>query len=108
MLEHGGSRKVSQLWVTQILLRRLFRERLNVGQVVKSYIKFQRREMMRALVKLNELEEVVEPPLGGLLEASASSMPKDFVQDLDENIVALDEEGEEARFSPAESHSGLL
>lgn len=96
MFEHGESRRASQLWVTRILLGWLFRERLSLGRAVKSYAKFQRREMMRELVKLNELEEVAEPPLGGLLEASASSMPKDFVQDLDEDIVALDEEGEEA------------
>ena len=44
---------------------------------MKSYAKFQRREIMRGLVKLNELEEVAEPQLGGLPEASTSSLPKD-------------------------------
>jgi hypothetical protein len=108
MFEHGGSRRANQLWVTQILLGQLFRERLSLGWTVKSYAKFQRREIMRGLVKLNELEEVAEPPLGGLLEATTSSMPKYVVQDLDEDNAALDDEGEEDRFSPGESHLGLL
>lgn len=70
LFEHGGSYRASQLWVTRILVVRLFRERLSLSRAVKSYTKFQWSEMMRVLVKLNELEEVSEPPLGGHLKAS--------------------------------------
>ena len=35
--ELGGGLKASQLWVMRILLGRLFRERLVLGQVVKLY-----------------------------------------------------------------------
>ena len=57
---------------------------------------------------MNELEEVAEPPLGGLLEATTSSMPKDDMQDLDEDKTTRKDEGEEVRFSPSESQLGLL
>ena len=42
MFEHGGSRRASQLWVTRILLKRLFRERICLSRAMKSYAKFQR------------------------------------------------------------------
>ena len=64
--------------------------------------------MMRGLVKLNELEEVVEPLVGSLLKVSTSRLPRDDTQDLDADNVALDDDGEEARFSPNESQLGLL
>lgn len=63
---------------------------------------------MRGLVKLSKLEEVVEPPLGGLPESSTLNMPKDDTQDLDDDEATLEDEGEEAHFSPAESQLGLL
>ena len=63
---------------------------------------------MRGRVKLNELEEVAEPPLGGLPKVSTLSMPKDDTQDLDDDEAALEDEGEEARFSLGESQPGLL
>ena len=96
------------MWVTIILLERLFRERLSLGRAVKSFAKFQRREIMRGLVKLNELEVVAKPPLGRLPEATTSSMPKDDTQDLDKDETALEDEGEDARFSSSESQLGLL
>ena len=71
-------------------------------------MKLQRREIMRGLVKLNELEEVAEPPLGGTSEASTSGLPKDEMQDLGEDDTALEEDGEEVRFSLGESQLGLL
>lgn len=96
LFEHGGSRRASQLWVTRILLGRLFRERLSLSRVVKSYEKFQQREMMRALVMLNELEEVAETPLGGHPEPSVSRLPRDDPLDMEADNAALEEEEEEA------------
>ena len=108
LFEHGGNRQASQLWVTRILLGRLFREILSLGRAVKLFVKFQRRDIMRGLVKLNELEEVAKPPLGGLPKASSSRMPRDDMQDLDDDEAALEDEGEVERFSPGESQLGLL
>ena len=65
LFEHGGSCRANPLSVTRILLGRLFRERLSLGRAVKSFAKLLCREMMRGLVKLNELEDVTEPSLGG-------------------------------------------
>lgn len=65
LFQHGKKYRANPNWVTRILLSRLFRERLSLSSAVKSFAKFQRREMMRGLVKLNELEDVAEPPFGG-------------------------------------------
>lgn len=108
MFEHSGSQRASQLWVTRIFLGRLFRERLTLGREVKSFAKFQRHEIMRGLVKLNELEEVAEPPLGNMPEASTLGLPKDEMQDLEEEDTTLEDDGEEARYSLGESQLGLL
>ena len=48
------------------------------------FAKFQRWEIMRCMVKLNDLEELVEPPLGGNLGASTSELPKDAMMELDQ------------------------
>jgi hypothetical protein len=106
--EHGGGLRASQLWVTRILLGGLFRKRLTLGQAVKSFTKFQCREIMWGLVKLNELEEVVEPPLGGMSESSTLGPPKDEMLDLEEEDTAPEDDNEVARFSPGESQIGLL
>lgn len=108
IFKHGGSRRASQLWVTRILLGRLFWERLSLDRAVKSFAKFQRRQMMRGLVKLNELKEVVEPPLRGHPDVSVSRLLRDDPQDLDMDDAVLEEEGEEVRFSPGESRLSLL
>lgn len=41
LFEHGGDCRASPLWVTRILLGRLFHERLSLGRVVKLFAKFQ-------------------------------------------------------------------
>jgi hypothetical protein len=47
LFKHKGSYRASPLWVTRILLGRLFKERLSLGRAVKSFARFQCREMMR-------------------------------------------------------------
>ena len=108
LFEHGGSCRANPLWVTRILLGRFFRERLSLGRAVKSFAKFQCREMMRGLVKINELEDIAEPPLGGNQETSVSRLPKDKPMDMEAEDAVLKEAEEEARFSPGESQIGLL
>lgn len=108
LFEHGGEHRANPHWVTRILLGRLFRERLSLGRVVKSHAKFQRREMMRELVKLNELEKVVAPPLGGNPEHPSSRWPRDEAMDMEAEDAALEEVEEDTRFSPGEQRHGLL
>lgn len=92
IFEHGGGQKASQLWVTRILLGTLFREQLVLGHVVKTFVKFQRREIMRGLVKLNDLEELAKPPLGGTPEATTSGLPKEEMLDLEVEDAIQEEE----------------
>lgn len=83
--EEGGKR-ASPIWVTRILLGRLFIQRKALGQVVKLYSRFQRREIMRCMVKINDLEEEAEPPLSGMMDSSTSSTSKGDAMDVEESV----------------------
>lgn len=96
LFEHGGDYRANPLWVTQILLGRLFHERLSLGRAIKSFAKFQCREMMRGLLKLDDLEDVAEPPLGGNQELSVSRMPRDKPMDMEAEDAVLEEAKEDA------------
>ena len=63
---------------------------------------------MRGLVKLNELEDVAEPLLGGNQELSVSRLPRDEPMDMEAEDTVLEEAEEDARFNPGESRIGLL
>ena len=63
---------------------------------------------MRCMVKLNDLEELVEPPLGGTLGASTSAPPQDEAMDLEEEARRLAEANDMAQFSPREANFGLV
>ena len=63
---------------------------------------------MRCMVKLNNLEELVEPPLGGTPGASTSAQPKDAAMDLEEEEGHPEEENELAQFSPGEANYGMV
>ena len=63
---------------------------------------------MRGLVKLNELEDVVEPPLGGNQECSMSRLPRDEPMDMEAEDTMLEEAEDDAQFSPGESRLSLL
>ena len=47
---------------------------------------------MRGLVKVNNLEELAEPPLGGTPEATASGPPKEEMLDLEVEDAIQEEE----------------
>lgn len=108
LFEHGGEYRANLDWVTRILLGRLFHECLILGRAVKSFSKFQHREMMCGLVKLNELDEVAKPPLGGNQECLVSRLPRDEPMDMEAEDAVLEEAKEDARFSPEESRLNLL
>jgi hypothetical protein len=59
--------------VVRILLGRLLHERTTLDRAIKKFAKFQRREIMRGMVKLNDQEDLDEPPLAGDPKASPSA-----------------------------------
>ena len=63
---------------------------------------------MQCMVKLNDLEELAEPPLGGTPGTSTSAPPKDAAMDLDEEGRIQEEANETAQFSPSEANYGLV
>ena len=58
----GGEEPDNSPWIVRILLGRMIRERMTSGRAIKSLAKFQRREIMRGLVKLGDLEDLIYPP----------------------------------------------
>ena len=63
---------------------------------------------MRGLVKLNELEDVAKPPLGGNQELFVSRLPRDEPMDMEAEDIVLEDAKEEAQFILGESQIGLL
>ena len=72
------------------------------------FANFQWWEIMRCMVKLNDLEELAEPPLGGTPDASTLKLPKEAAMDLDEAGGLQAEANVVAYFSPGETNIGLL
>ena len=72
------------------------------------FVKFQHREIMWGLVKLTDLEELVNTSLGGTPEATTLGPPKEEMLDLDVEDDIQEEENAEAQFSPDEAHIGML
>lgn len=83
--DYGGLRS-NPIWITRILLGRLFRERQVLGKAVKLFARFQRREIMPCMVKINDLEERVEPPLYDTMGASTSASFKGDAMDVEESV----------------------
>lgn len=60
------------------------------------------------MVKLNDPEELVEPPLGGTTGALTLAPPKDATMDLDEEDGLQEEVNAMAQFSLGETNYGLV
>ena len=68
----GGDELENSPWIIRILLRRMIKERTEIGKAIKALAKFQRREFMRGLVKLGDLEDLVDPPSIGSFATPSS------------------------------------
>ena len=62
-----------------------------LGRAIKMFAKFQRREIMCCMVKLNDLEELAKLPLGGTSGASSSALPQEEAMDLEDKVGRLAE-----------------
>ena len=65
----GDREPTNSIWIVKIMLGRLIWERNAIGRAIKLFAKFQRHEIMGGMVKLNDLEDMAEPPLHGSMEA---------------------------------------
>ena len=63
---------------------------------------------MRGLVKVNNLEELVEPLLGGTLEANASRPPKEEMLDLEVEDAMREDANADTQFSQGETQASLM
>ena len=90
LVEHGddddGGLRSNPIWITKIMLGHLFRECQALGKVVKLFTHFQHREIMRCMVKINDLEERAEPLLYGMMGSSTSTSFKGDAMDVEESV----------------------
>jgi len=68
------------------------------------YARFQCREIMQCLVKINDLEEQAEPPLSGMMGASSSATYKGDAIDVDESVGLQEESRLATQISPGGVH----
>ena len=107
LFEHGGLQQASTLWVARILLGQLFRERLPLGRTVKAFAKHYQKEVMCSLVKIQDLLELDEMPLGGLSASTSSGQMRNEEMELD---VEEEEHAQNTRGgqgNPREANIGL-
>ena len=57
-----------------------------MGKAVKLFARFQRREIMRCMVKINDLEERAKPPLCDTMGASTLASFKGDTMDVEESV----------------------
>ena len=81
--EYGGHQLAIMLWVANILLDFVFHKRLALGWMVKSFEKHYPKESMRSLVKLQDLLDLAEPPLGSFAATASLGQMKNEVMGLD-------------------------
>ena len=74
---------MSMLWVARILLGHLFKERLALDWIVKAFAKHYRKEVMHSLVKIQDLVDLAEPPLGGLSASTSTGHRQNDEMELD-------------------------
>ena len=70
-------------------------------------MKYQWRKAISIMVKLQDLVDLVEPPLGETSGASTSDHPKDEMMELDEEDEYQDEATASAQFSLGEANFSL-
>ena len=87
-----------------ILLGHLFRERKALGKAVKQFAQFQRREFMRSLVKINDLEEQAELSLSSEVKASASTTYRGDEMEIEEQLGMRDEARLTHQLNPGDGH----
>ena len=97
--DYGGPRS-NLIWVTIILLGCLFRERQVLQKVVQLFARFQCREIMHCMVKINDLEERAEPSLCGTMGASTSASFKGDAMDMEESVGLQEGTSLAAHLSP--------
>lgn len=68
------------------MLGRLIWEQTAIGRAIKMFVKFQRREIMRGMVKLNDLEDLAEPLLHGSMEAQLGTQRHQGGNDMNVDI----------------------
>ena len=92
----------------RILLGQLLRERMALGRAIKQYAKFQCREIMCCMVKLNDSKDMAKLPLEGVPEASSSVMRQDKAMDLEAEAGRWEGVNNTAQFNLQDKNFGSV
>lgn len=104
----GGEEPENSLWIVQILLERMIRERTEIGKVVKALAKFQWREILHGLVKLGDLEDLAYPPTLGSYATPSSPHCLQNVEGMQRNAKDLGNPPSGGLLRPEDSLLGIL
>ena len=107
LFEHGGRQSASLLWIACILLGHLFREQLALGWTMKVFSKHYPKDVMRTLVKIQDLVDLVEPPMEGISASTSAGQWWSDEMELDANEEEPKKNAQDAPDSPGEANIGL-
>jgi hypothetical protein len=92
----GGEEPDNSPWILCTLFGRMIHERTEIRRAINVLAKFQRREIMHGLVKLGDLEDLVDPPLLSSYATPPSSqrlLNEDGTQMIAEDLQGLPSRG---------------
>ena len=78
-----------------------------MGRTVKSFAKHYQKELIHSLVKIQDLVDLVETPLGGLSTMTSSGQMRNEEMDLDEEEEEQAKDTPGGKDSPGEANLGL-
>jgi hypothetical protein len=104
----GGEEPDNSPWIIRILLGRMIRERTEIGKAIKALEKFQRREVMRGLVKLGDLEDLADPPSLGSYTTPSSPQCLQHTDGLHQNMEEPGNFPSGEYLRPEDSPPGIL
>lgn len=78
-----------------------------MGQTVKVFAKHYRKEVMRGLVKIQDLVDLAEPPLGGLSAATSTGQRRSEDMELDVEEEESEQNAQDTPDIPGEANIDL-
>ena len=103
----GGDEPENSPWIIKILLGRMIRERTEIGKAIKALAKFQRREVMRGLVKLGDLKDLADPPSIGLYATPPSPQRLQQMEGMQQNVEEPENSSSGGYLHPEDSPPGI-
>ena len=85
----------------------MIREITEIGKAIKALAKFQRREVMRGLVKLGDLEDLADPPSIGSFATPPSPQRLQHMEGMQRNVEELGNSSSGGYLRPEDNPPGI-